>query len=256
MADGNLRDEGAMSPGPGVDRFGNPVFDPSKNVLDLVEAAIKRQDDLREMQARHTAQIGEMREVNAQYVAELRSGYESKLRAQESARIDAIRAVDVGAVTRAAEVSATQAATLATQQQASADALRGQVEQARIATADALAQALAPITKSIEDLRAAQYQQQGEKSSKVETSTSDRDAVMLEQTRIQAAQARMQLYALVIAAVVLAIGIYAAFHKLRYVTAPGAMRDWLSVNEEAPHAETAEGGGARDRHPAVPLSAC
>jgi small-conductance mechanosensitive channel len=116
-------------------------------------------------------------------------------------------------VTRAAEVSATQATTLATQQQASADALRGQVEQARIATADALAQALAPITKSIEDLRAAQYQQQGEKSSKVETSTSNRDDIAIEQARLQASQTRLQFYALVIAAIVLAIGLYTAFHK-------------------------------------------
>jgi len=87
------------------------------------------------------------------------------------------------------------------------------VEQARIATADALAQALAPITKSIEDLRAAQYQQQGEKSSKVETGSDSRDAIMLESARIQASQARMQMVALVIAAVVLAIGLYTALHK-------------------------------------------
>ena len=207
------------SPGPGVDRYGAPVIDPTKNVLQLVEAAIARQDDLRESESRH---IRELAAVRAEYdtqlrdadqeKAALRATYEDQLRKQESARIDAIRAVDVGAVTRAAEVSAAQAATLATQQQASADALRGQVEAARIATADALAQALAPITKSIEDLRAAQYQQQGEKSSKVETSSTDRDAVMIEQTRLQAAQARMQFYALVIAAIVLAIGIYAAVH--------------------------------------------
>jgi hypothetical protein len=210
----------ALSPGPGVDRFGAPVIDPTKNVLDLVRAAIGRQDDLRESESRH---IRELAAVRAEYdklirtadreQAGLRAAYEEKLRTQESARIDAIRAVDVGAVTRAAEVSATQAATLATQQQASADALRGQVEQARIATADALAQALAPITKSIEDLRAAQYQQQGEKSSKVETGTSDRDAVTLRAAEIQASQARMQMIALIFSAIVIALALYAAFHK-------------------------------------------
>jgi hypothetical protein len=159
------------SQGPSVDRTGAPVIDPTQNVLDLVRAAIERQDDLREAESRH---IRELAETRAEYDRQLRlqdradattrAAYEEKLREKETARIDAIRAVDVGAVTRAAEVSAAQAATLATQQQASADALRGQVEAARIATADALAQALAPITKSIEDLRAAQYQQQGEKS--------------------------------------------------------------------------------------------
>ena len=211
---------GITVPGPGVDRYGQPVIDPTRNVLDLVSAAIQRQDDLRTVEARHQRELVVLRaeydarlRVADQRQAELRAGYEEKLRQQESARIDAIRAVDVGAVSRAAEVSAAQAQTLATQQQASADALRNQVEQARIATADALAQALAPITKSIEDLRAAQYQQQGEKSSKVETSSTDRDAVALEQAKIAAANSRMQMYALIIAAIVLALGVYAAFHK-------------------------------------------
>lgn len=37
----------APRPGEGVDHFGGPVIDPTKNVLDLVAAAIVRQDDLR-----------------------------------------------------------------------------------------------------------------------------------------------------------------------------------------------------------------
>jgi hypothetical protein len=40
--------EPAGNPGPAVDRQGNPVIDPTKNVLELVAAAIQRQDDLRE----------------------------------------------------------------------------------------------------------------------------------------------------------------------------------------------------------------
>jgi len=36
-------------PGPGVDAQGRAVVDPTKNVLDLVNAAIKRQDDIRAM---------------------------------------------------------------------------------------------------------------------------------------------------------------------------------------------------------------
>jgi hypothetical protein len=202
MTAGDGPPPGMPVPGPGVDRYGQPVIDPTRNVLDLVSAAIQRQDDLRAAEQSHVREL-----------LDIRFGYEEKLRDKESARIDAIRAVDVGAVSRAAEVSATQATTLATAQQASADALRAQVEGARIATADALAQALAPIIKSVEDLRAAQYQQQGEKSSRTETSTSDRDALAIEQARIAAANSRMQLYGLIIAAVVLALGFYATFHK-------------------------------------------
>jgi hypothetical protein len=196
-----------------VDRFGSPVVDPTKNVDALVEAAIRRQDDLRKMEAGYIARIGDMRENHAKYITELRAQYGTELRLAETARIDAIRAVDVGAVNRAAEVSATQAATLATQVATSAEALRGQVEAARQQTATALAAALEPIQKDIQDLRRAQYEAQGQKTQVVETGTDVRDALALEQSRIQAGQARLQLYGVIIAAIVLALGLYAALHK-------------------------------------------
>jgi hypothetical protein len=150
---------------------GTQPFDPTQNVLNLVTAAIQRQDDLREMQAEHERYIAELR---AEYEEKLRQAHDAKadlraadndkLRLAESARIDAIRAVDVGAVNRAAEVSATQASTLATQVATSAEALRGQVEAARQQTATALAAALEPIQKDIQDLRRAQYEAQGVKA--------------------------------------------------------------------------------------------
>jgi hypothetical protein len=66
-------------------------------------------------------------------------------------------------------VSATQAATLATQVATSAEALRGQVEAARQQTATALAAALEPIQKDIQDLRRAQYEAQGKQGQVVES---------------------------------------------------------------------------------------
>jgi hypothetical protein len=157
--------EGAVPP------QGTTPFDPTQNVLNLVTAAIQRQDDLRNMQAEHERYIAELR---AQYEEKLRQAHDDKadlraadndkLRLAESARIDAIRAVDVGAVNRAAEVSATQASTLATQVATSAEALRGQVEAARQQTATALAAALEPSQKDIQDLRRAQYEAQGVKA--------------------------------------------------------------------------------------------
>lgn len=139
--------------GPGVDSQGRQVLDPTKNVLDLVDAAIKRQDDLREQEAKHS------REIDA-----LRADYENKLRLAETARIDAIRAVDVGAVSRAAEVSATQAATLAAQVATSAETLRVSVQTAATAAGTALAAALGPIIKDIADLRRVQYEQVGQRA--------------------------------------------------------------------------------------------
>jgi hypothetical protein len=146
------------NPGPGVDARGDPVVDPTQNVLDLVEAAIKRQDDLRELQTRYTHQIGEMRETHAQYVAEMRATYQKELREAETARINAIREVDVSA-----------AQILANQVSASAEALRAQVEAARQQTAVALDAALDPIKKDIQDLRRSQFEAQGRQGQVVET---------------------------------------------------------------------------------------
>jgi hypothetical protein len=215
-----------MAPDPDpVPPFGQPLgtlpswwtTDPSKNVDSLVEAAMRRQDDLREIQSSYSRQIGEMREVHARDVAELRANYDAQLRdaarrseerldakdqqlrAAETARIDAIRAVDVGAVNRAAEVSATQAATLATQVATSAEALRGQVEAARQQTATALAAALEPIQKDIQDLRRAQYEAQGKQGQVVES----RDVRGLNYTAIS----------VLLGFLVLAISLYAALHR-------------------------------------------
>lgn len=140
-------------PGLGVDAQGSPVIDPTKNVLDLVSAAIQRQDDLRESDRRHFREL-----------AGLRADYDEKLRRAETARIDAIRAVDVGAVNRAAEVSAQQATTLAAQVATSAETLRTQVAAAASQAQAQLAAALEPIQKDIADLRRAQYEAQGVKA--------------------------------------------------------------------------------------------
>lgn len=72
-------------PGPGVDAQGRPVVDPTRNVLDLVAAAIQRQDDLREAEARHVRQV-----------MELRADHEAELRRLERQRVDSIRTVDIG----------------------------------------------------------------------------------------------------------------------------------------------------------------
>ena len=44
-------------PGIGVDSLGGQVIDPTKNVLDLVEASIKRQDDLRDAETRRINEL-------------------------------------------------------------------------------------------------------------------------------------------------------------------------------------------------------
>ena len=169
--------ERPAAPGIGVDSRGGAVIDPTQNVLDLVRAAIERQDDLRVSEQKlYKSQIRRLDDM-----AKLRADYDEKLRIAEAARIDAIRAVDQGNVTRASEVAAAQATALATQLAASAEQLRAQVEATRVTTADALATALAPITNDVAVLREVQFRQQGEKSQQVEQrgTSGDRWAIIL-----------------------------------------------------------------------------
>jgi hypothetical protein len=181
----------AHSLGPSVDRFGTPVTDPTRNVLDLISSAIERQDDLRGLESQHLREL-----------ANLRAQYDERLRHAETARIDAIRAVDVGAVNRAAEVSATQAQTLATQVAVSAETLRTQVAAAATAASTALSAALEPIQKDIADLRRAQYEAQGQKTQVVET----RDTSASKTMNINAVMA-------VLSVIIAALVLYAALHK-------------------------------------------
>lgn len=146
------------SAGPATNRYNEPVVDPTKNVQDFLYAAIQRQDDLREAEARHWREL-----------ANLRAEHTREMRRAETDRINAIRAVDVGAVNRAAEVAATQATTLAAQVAVSAETLRAQVASTAAAGSAALATALEPINASIADLRKAQYEAQGKTAQVVDT---------------------------------------------------------------------------------------
>jgi hypothetical protein len=144
--------------GPGTDAFGQEVKDPTGNVLDLVAAGNRRQDDLREMESEHVRVILAIREDHAK-----------ELRVAEAHRINAIRAVDVQAVQQAAQVQDTRATALAQQVADAAEAMRQQVAATATASATALATALQPITTSIEQLRQAMYEAQGQKTQVVET---------------------------------------------------------------------------------------
>lgn len=123
------------------------VGDPTANVKALSEAANKRQDDLREASERFisakieaSAEIDAIRASHAKYMAAaesrrvdeqaaLRADFANQLSHAESDRINAIRVVDVNAVSVASQRAADQASVLATQVSQSAEALRTQVAQ-------------------------------------------------------------------------------------------------------------------------------
>jgi hypothetical protein len=113
----------AAGPQTGPGPTGQPVIDPTANVLALVEAAVKRLDDLR---------AAEVTRIND--VMELRSYYDKKLNDAEAKRIDAIRAVDVAAVATASGEARAQANVLAGQVAATAETLRALVTATAAAT--------------------------------------------------------------------------------------------------------------------------
>lgn len=127
--------------GLGVDSSGGPVIDPSKNVSDQFAREIKRIDDLREAegrlrdeQNRHVREMAEERERSAEVRA-----------MAETARVNAIRAVDVAAGAATAAQLDTAVQKNATTTQTTADNLRATTE----ATARAMAAQLSAFQESV-----------------------------------------------------------------------------------------------------------
>ena len=75
-----------------VDAFGGPTVDPTRNVLDLVDAAVRRQDDLRQANATHieeklTAFEGFIKDFIAAYDKRYEQRYEASQKALEAALV-------------------------------------------------------------------------------------------------------------------------------------------------------------------------
>ena len=168
--------------------------DPTENVKQLVDAAMLRQDDLREMQARYIERE-----------AALRAAHARELRQAESARIDANRSADTAASTRLAEGASTTAATLAAQVAATAEAARREVAAAAAAAVTSLEAALAPLRADVRELREAQARGAGSKEQVAETREVRADVR-------QGTNLSMNAVALLISVLVLVVGLYATFH--------------------------------------------
>lgn len=144
-----------------VDSTGGVAYDPSANVLSLVDAAVRRLDDLRAAETRRQDDLRVQSDRHAAEVARLTSDFQEKLRDAEAKRIDAIRAVDVNAVSVASVRAADQATVLASQVQVSADALRSLVATSASTLAAAQAASTAEITKRLSELERSKYEGAG-----------------------------------------------------------------------------------------------
>jgi len=143
---------------------GVPQKDPTINVQNLLRAAIIRVDDLRDAETRRVNQLIEAEQRRVDEKLALIEKYERLLQQAEAKRIDAIRVVDVNAVSVANDRAAAQAQVLANQVSASADTLRTLVA----TTASTVAQQLAQVTGQLSDrlavLEKSSYEGKGRES--------------------------------------------------------------------------------------------
>jgi len=169
-------------PGVGVDSRGDVAFDPSENVKALSEAAQKRQDDLRaswgELTEAKLDSLKELIKLRADYsdalrdaesrrvneVLTLRADYDKRLGEAEAKRIDAIRAVDVNAVSVASQRASDQATVLANQVAQSAEALRSLVATTANTVAQSQQQLATTLSARLTTLEQGSYQALGKQS--------------------------------------------------------------------------------------------
>lgn len=135
--------------------------DPTLNVSNLLKEAVKRIDDVTGVQDERLDEKIENEKTHIREILTLRADYDEKLRDAEAKRIDAIRAVDVNAVSVASERATQSASVLATQVTASAETLRALVATQATTTATQLTQIITPITDRLALLEKAQYEGTG-----------------------------------------------------------------------------------------------
>lgn len=109
--------------GLGVDYLGAPVVDPTENVLQLTEAAVQRQDDLRML----TQDLTNAKLTHLKEISDIREHHQRELDHAESQRLDSIRQVDREEVAKSAATIQTATAALANQTTVLAETLRTQV---------------------------------------------------------------------------------------------------------------------------------
>ena len=126
----------------------------------MVGDAVDRLDELREAETRR---VNEM--------TALRDKFQDKLDTAEAKRIDAIRAVDVAAVTVANDKATAQAAVLARQVTESRDTLQALVASTAAATATQLTNFLSPITERLTSLEKNQYTGEGKETKSLDMRT-------------------------------------------------------------------------------------
>jgi hypothetical protein len=140
-----------------IDTDDRPQIDPTANVLALVDMQVKRLDDIAELRSVFEEKMLKQSIEAINDTIRIRAEHQKELSLAESKRIDAIRAVDVGAVAIASERAAQQATVLANQVAASAETLRALVATTAQTVASQLASVSGSLTERIAVLEKTSY---------------------------------------------------------------------------------------------------
>jgi len=146
--------------GPSVDRFGVDVIDPTANVIALNEAAQQRQDDLRDLNDRRIDAA--LRHIEA--IVALRADHMREINLLESNRLNAIRQVDVLAVSTAADRAQAAIQTLAVTTANNAENLRNALASTANTIAAQTAATVASMTERIAALEKSSYEGKGKEA--------------------------------------------------------------------------------------------
>lgn len=156
------------APGIGVDAQGGAVIDPTSNVLDLVEAAVQRQDDLRDAARdfvnaalKNQAKVAKLRAKYARDFGILKSDHMRELREAEGNRLNAIRMVDVQQRDTQAAQAADQIKALAANVTTVAETLRTSASQTASNLAEQAAASNEAINRRLVALEQASYEGRG-----------------------------------------------------------------------------------------------
>lgn len=161
------RPTGPGAVGAGIDFAGGPVFDPTANVLDLVEKETKRGDDLRSMEERLAS--SEIRRLEAEieairHIAKLQSRHTRERQQGESARLDSVRQVDIATFNNTISEIRSTLKDLATQTSTTATALQARQDVTAATLAKGTADSVGEVMKRIAALELAAAQGLGKQA--------------------------------------------------------------------------------------------
>ena len=139
----------SISFGAEVQNYEKP--DPTKNVLDLVNASIKRIDDVNMVQKKAFEDMLNVQLKLMNDKIDMLSHVRDQMAVAEKARLDAIRQTDVDSAKEERIRQTNQAAVLAAQVTQSAELLRGLVATTADATSKANAERMNDIAKRLQD---------------------------------------------------------------------------------------------------------